>query len=145
MKRHNKQVIQPFTQINLTPLLDITFTLLIAFMIIAPALKHGLKLDLPEVKGEPIREKQTTLTVTIQKKYPEEAIERIKLNGIRVSLKDLEEKIHASYLSQKDVDVILETDGEVPWETVAKVFGAITRAGVERIGIATEPETKVKR
>ena len=145
MKRHNKQVAAPFTQINLTPLLDITFTLLIAFMIIAPALKHGIKMDLPEVKGEPIREKQTTLTIIIQKRFEGETFERIKLNGVRITLKDLEEKLHADYLSRKDIDVILESDKDVPWDTILKVVGAVTRAGIDRTGFASEPEPKRKR
>ena len=145
MKRHNKQVIEPFTQINLTPLLDITFTLLIAFMIIAPTLKHGLKMELPEVKGAAISEKQKTLNVTVQKKMPEEAVERIRLNGKRVTLKELEESVHAHWLSRKDVEVIIEADKDVSWDSVIKAVGAVRNAGVDIIGFATEPPPRKSR
>jgi len=143
--RRRTTFLRPISSISLTSMMDVTFNLLIAFMIVAPSLKHGLKLELPEVGASNLKPKDS-LSVAIRKAPQPGEEERIYLSDgtrdIRVSLDDLTEKITALYQRKPDLDVLLEADKSVPYEVVARVLHAIQEAGVEGVGLVTEPPSK---
>ncbi len=141
MKRHHRDL-PILSSINLTSLLDVTFMLLIAFMVIAPLLKYGLRLELPEVKTAKRLEQKTTFTITIQKRLDEEESERIYLNDKRVTLDELTEELHANYERARNIDVVIEADKSASYGRFAQVMAAVQDAGVENIGIVTQPVTK---
>ena len=137
MRRHRKTS-EPLTSINLTSLLDVTFLLLIVFFLIAPTLKHGIKMELPEVKASALETKKS-YTVSIQKREPEEDFERIYLDEKRVDMEELEEKLHSEYERDVEINVIVEADKGIPYGTFVKVITLMQRIGITNIGIATEP------
>ena len=141
MKRHHRDL-PILSSINLTSLLDVTFMLLIAFMVIAPLLKYGLRLELPEVKTAKRLEQKTTFTITIQKRLDEEESERIYLNDKRVTLDELTEELHANYERARNIDVVIEADKNASYGRFAQVIAAVQDAGVENIGIVTQPATQ---
>lgn len=143
MKRHHRNL-PVIASINLTSLLDVTFMLLIAFMVIAPLLKYGLRLELPEVKTAQRLEQKTTFTITIQKRMEEEEFERIYLNDRRVTLDELTEVLHANYERERDVDVVVEADKNVSYGAFAQVIAAVQDAGVENIGMVVQPASKTR-
>lgn len=132
---------KPISSISLAPMMDVTFNLLIAFMIVAPTLKHGIELELPEVEASNLQPRDS-LMIVIRKAPHEGEEERIYLDDRRVSLEDLTEKILALYQRAPDLDMLLEADRTVPYEAVAKVLQAIQEAGVEGIGLVTTPPPK---
>ena len=140
MKRQTT-FLRPISSISLTSMMDVTFNLLIAFMIVAPTLKHGMELALPEVEASNLKPRNS-LTVVIRKAPEAGEDERIYLNDRRVSLDDLSESITVLYERQPDLDVLIESDKSVPYEVVAKVLHAIQKAGVEVVGLVTEPPTE---
>jgi biopolymer transport protein TolR len=144
MKRHHRNL-NIISSINLTSLLDVTFLLLIAFMIIAPVLKYGLTLELPEVKTASRLEEKNQFTITVLKRMEEEDFERIYLNEKRVTLNELTEELRANYQRAQDVDVIIEADKNVPYGTFAQVIEAVQAAGVENIGMVTQPVASTVR
>lgn len=125
--------------INLTSLLDLTFVLLIAFMIVAPALKHGIKIDLPKVDADSIVPKKA-YSIVIKKRKTGESESNIYLNEKRVDLDEIFEKLQANYERDPEIDVLIESDKSVLWDDFAKVLGAVRKAGVRNIGLVTEPE-----
>jgi biopolymer transport protein ExbD len=133
--------LQPINTINLTSLMDVTFNLLIAFMIIAPTLKHGMKLDLPEVSASNLKPKKS-LMVVIRKAPEAGEEERIYLNDRRVSIEELTENLSAVYEKKADQDVLIEADRTIPYELVAQVLNAIQKSGVESVGLVTEPHRR---
>jgi len=124
--------------INLTSFMDMTFNLLIAFMLIAPTLKHGMELDLPEVKATNLKPKDS-ITVVVRKAPERGEEERIYIDDKRVTISDLTVQIKAMYERKKNLDVLIEADKTVPYEIVAKVLNAVQKAGVTGVGLVTEP------
>lgn len=133
--------LEPINTISLTSLMDVTFNLLIAFMIVAPTLKSGMKLDLPEVAASNLKPKKS-LMVVIRKAPESGEEERIYLNDRRLSVEELTENLSAVYEKKPDQDVLIEADRTVPYEVVAQVLNAIQKAGVESVGLVTEPHRK---
>lgn len=141
MKRH-KRDLPVMAQINITNLLDTALILLIAFMIVAPALKHGMDIDLPEVTAGPLA-KSDPKTIGILKQDIEDGQERITLDGTYCnSVKDLEERLEEEYSRDKDVSVVIEADKSIPYETFMRVIAAVKAAGIENIGLVAEPEVR---
>jgi biopolymer transport protein TolR len=139
MRRHRRNI-EPQSNINLTSLLDVTFQLLIVFFLIAPTLKHGIKMELPEVKATALETKKS-FTISIQKRAPDEDTERIYLDDKRVDLEELGDKLQAYYQRDREINVIVEADKGIPYGTFVKVISLIQDVGITNIGIATEPAT----
>lgn len=127
--------------ISLTSMMDVTFNLLIAFMIVAPTLKHGIEIDLPRESAANLKPKEP-LSVVIRKAPEEGEEERIYIDDERVSLDELSEKMTALYQRNTDMDVMLEADRIVSYEIVAKVLNALQQAGVDDVGLVTEPPAR---
>ncbi|MFH0793285.1 MAG: biopolymer transporter ExbD [bacterium] len=142
MKRH-RQALKIISGINVTNMLDTAFVLLITFMIVAPTLKHGIKLELPSVTASSLQPRKP-LTVVVQTAEGDTTpgAGRYYIDNERVTLEELEDKLAANALREKETDVLLEAGREVPWETMAAVMAAIKRAGVENIGIVTNPKAE---
>jgi len=125
---------------NLTSLLDITFVLLIAFMIVAPTLKHGLEIDLPESKNTAPLSSDQPVLVGITKRKDAGEMPRLYLDGRRLEAEDLEKEIHAKFERNPQLTVIVECDQHEESGVLVQVIGAIQAAGVQNVGIAAMPE-----
>ena len=128
MRRHRKELV-PLTQINLTSLLDVAFVLLIAFMIVAPALKYGLDLDLPTLKeGAPqlSQDQQNLFTIVVPR--PKNGAQEFFMNETPSQLRDIEERLKLQKRQGVKVSVEIQADREVPYETFVHVVAAVRRA-----------------
>ena len=140
MKRRSTSL-NPISSISLTSMMDVTFNLLIAFMIVAPSLKHGLKLDLPEVQGASIQPRETITVYVRTPPQPGEDV-RIYLDDRRVPMDELTEKLMAMYERNPDVDVLIESDKTIAYEIIARVLQALQTAGVTNVGLVTDPPSE---
>ncbi len=138
MRRHYQEL-RPLTEMNVTNLLDTAFILLMAFMIVAPALKHGIELELPSVRGENL-DSIKTVTVVIQKPAAPGGPDRIYIEDRRYSLEELGEELRRRRQLFPELDVLLEADKAVPWDTIAKTMSTIRQAGIAQFGAVLEPE-----
>jgi biopolymer transport protein TolR len=129
------------TQINLTSLLDLTFMLLITFIIIAPTLKHGLEINLPEVKAEKLDSDEKSVTIVVKKLEEDEDMERIYLDGRRIDLEKLGSSVADALDRNPKLSVVVESDREVRYGTFARVVAVLQKAGISDVGLATQPET----
>lgn len=145
MRRH-RQELQPFTEMNVTNLLDTAFTLLMAFMIVAPSIKHGIDLQVPQTQGGIIDKDDTkTITVVIERN-DEGGEDRIYIEDTgaeekarRVSLEELSKDLELKRMTFPQMDVFLEVDREVSYDTFARTLGTIKATGIENVGLITEP------
>lgn len=138
MRRHH-EALQILSEMNLTNLLDTAFILLIAFMLVAPMLKHGIELDLPKVSRKDLQTEAKTITIVIAKSPEEGFAEPIYVEDQRVDLEGLEAIIRDTMEKFANFSVAIEGDEASSLGTFAQVVGLLQNLGVEKIGLVTEP------
>ncbi len=123
------------SEINVTPLVDVMLVLLIIFMVTAPMLKQGIDIELPKAKGKQLKSEER-INVTIKRKGT------IYLNNRKVTLSELVRKLRA--IRKLNPNVYLKADRHVPYGEVVKVMAEIKDAGIEKVGLITEPVSRLK-
>ena len=121
------------SEINVTPMVDVFLVLLIIFMVTAPLLQHGIDVQLPQERSKPLKTEQQPIVVTVTKKR------RIYLNRKRVTLEGLERQLRLVARARPDEVVFLRADRNVAYGAVIEAMAAVRRAGIERLGMVTQP------
>lgn len=117
--------------INVVPLVDIMLVLLIIFMITAPMMQQGIDVNLPKAKGKSIEDTEK-VNIVLTKDG------KIFLNDKPTKIEQIQSVL--SPLKEENIMVLLKADKDVPYGLVAEVMGEIKAAGIERIGMVTEPK-----
>ena len=121
---------------NLTNLIDVTFTLLIIFMITSPLLTQGIKVDLPKLNASNI-ETVHTVAVHVLKNRTIYVESEGKLT--KVGLNDFEKSFAKIYAKAGDRPVTVNADKTVPYGIVMQIIGVLKEAGVAKLGFLTDP------
>jgi len=121
------------SDINVTPLVDVMLVLLIIFMVTAPMMMQGVNVSLPQTGPQPLPAEKEHLAVTIDRS------QQIFINDYKVSLEALREKMEKILAGRADNKVYLRADKNVPYGIVVKVISEVKGAGVEKLGVVTEP------
>ncbi len=127
------------SDINVTPLVDVMLVLLIIFMVTAPMMMQGVNVSLPQTTPRPLPAEKEHLAVTIDRS------QQIFINDYKVSLEALKEKMEKILAGKADNKVYLRADKNVPYGVVVRVISEVKRAGVEKLGVVTEPIEKEAR
>ena len=122
-----------FRDINVTPLVDVMLVLLVVFMVTAPLLTTGLRIDLPEVKAASTPVKDARLLISITKE------ERV-LFGEEDVTGSVDDALKNSARVQKERELYIRADKDARYEIVAKVVAAARNSGVESLNLLVEPE-----
>lgn len=124
---------EAISQINVTPLVDVMLVLLVIFMVTAPILQQGVSVNLPKVQAGPLEGDDQQLVVTVTGR------EAIILNDKPIALPDLQVELRDIVAREPDRKVFLRADADVPYGRVMKVLASLRQAGVQRLGMVTEP------
>lgn len=124
---------RPMSQINVTPLVDVMLVLLIIFMVSAPMMQEGIDVDLPEVEASGVTSEQEPLVVTIDKR------QRVFLGDTLLNGEELGAKLAAIKKNRPTAMVLLRADEAVPYGLVARAMAEIRKAGIDKVGMLTEP------
>lgn len=121
------------SEINVTPMVDVMLVLLIIFMVTAPLIQQGVKVNLPETKAAPVEATEKKLVVSIDKG------KRVFIGETEIALAELEEKLKTNAKAQKDKELYLHADRDLPYGVVVDVMASAQRAGVTNVGMITDP------
>ena len=130
-----RQQFLPMAEINVTPFVDVMLVLLIIFMVAAPLLSVGVKVDLPETEARPLpTEKEKPLTLTIDEE------ENIFINEVKVSRDQLKMKLVSIKRERNSDKIFLRASGQLQYERVAKLMGILTQSGFNAVSLVTDSE-----
>ena len=122
--------------VNLTPLIDVVFLLLIFFMVSTSFTRETqIKLELPKASVEPLETKPESLEISIDKEG------RYFVNGkglVNESLDTLKLAIKPSIDANKDISVIISADANTPYQSVVTAMDATSQLGVVNLKMATQ-------
>ena len=122
------------SEINVTPFVDVMLVLLIIFMVTAPLLQQGIDVNLPEAKGKELPPEER-INIVIKR----DGI--IYMNDIPMSLPEVKQKLNA--ISKANPNIFLRADKDVPYGLVVEVMAEIKEAGIEKLGMITEPKINI--
>jgi biopolymer transport protein TolR len=124
------------SDINITPFVDVMLVLLIIFMVTAPMMVQGINVQLPEAESGPVSSDDNQLVVSIDKDG------KVYINDLNVIPDLLGEKLKRIIENRVGKEVYLRADKSVSYGVVVHVMSEIKGAGIEKLGMLTEPITK---
>ncbi len=119
------------SEINITPFVDVMLVLLVIFMVTAPILVHGIKVNLPLASAHPLKAPEKTIVVSVKSNG------EIYINKFKASLPILTEKLTAIYKNRKDKQVFLKAASSLSYGYIISIMAAIKDAGITKIGMVT--------
>jgi biopolymer transport protein ExbD len=138
MKRYsNRSNFSTLSEINVTPLLDLAFVLLIIFMITTPLLENSMNLVIPSssAANAPISKAQVQ-TISIDRD------ETIRMNNEIVDADSLAARLLQLKRANSDVAIVIRPDRELPVQKLITLMDSLQRAQITKVGIATKAESK---
>lgn len=123
-------------EINITPLLDLAFVLLIIFIITTPLLEQGMELNLPNESGQP--DKIAPNDIVTVEVNPQGAY---MINSRMAKLDDIEKALRERFVKNKNMVVYIRADEDGPYKHVAAILQRCERNGITRISLRTDPRT----
>ena len=123
--------------INVTSLVDVTLVLLIIFMVSAPFMRAGVKVDLPRA-GARDAQPQRAIIIGIDR------ANQIFVNQEKITMENLPARVLQLHKSSPSLPILLEGDTAVAYGQIIKIMDAVRRAGIENIGLVLEPESRAQ-
>ena len=134
-RRHDRFKMEAIDQINVTPLLDLTFLLLIAFMITMPLMEYGTPINNPAMNSDPLPENNfASITLT--------NAGTIMLEKDVVSQDDLIARLKLKKQDNPKLQLLLRADGSRSYKDVIDLMAAIRNGGFSDVTLVTQAESK---
>ena len=126
---------KPFSEINVTPFVDVMLVLLIIFMVTAPLLTVGVQVDLPESNADSLQSDNEPLELTISKDG------NIYIQETEISIKELIPKLIAITDNRLDTKIYVRGDEVINYGKVMRVLGELSGSGFSKVALITKPIT----
>jgi len=123
--------------INVVPYIDVMLVLLVVFMVTAPLLTQGIKVDLPSASGSPIEQQQEPIVLSVNAKG--QFFVNLGEEKQAKSLQDIGEMVRKVRLQKPNVPIFLEGDKAASYSAVASVLSYMQSINVENVGLVTDP------
>lgn len=127
---------EPYDDINITPMLDLAYVLLVIFIIMTTASVQGIKVNLPKASAAPSLAKPTTKAITITEEG------RIFLDTYPVTMEELESMLRNHKAANPDFPVVVKGDARVQYEKVIDVLDLLGRLDITQLGLVTQKLVK---
>jgi biopolymer transport protein ExbD len=127
---------KPYDDINVTPMLDLAYVLLVIFIIMTTASVQGIKVNLPKASDTPSLAKPKTKAITIRNDG------QIFLDAYPVSMEELEQRLRGLRAADPALPVILKGDAAVQYGKVVDVLDLLGRLDITQLGLVTQRVVK---
>jgi biopolymer transport protein ExbD len=124
---------KPYDDINITPMLDLAYVLLVIFIIMTTATVQGMKVNLPKAGAAPSLAQQTTKAITIANDG------KIFLDTIPVTLAELEQRLVQQRAITPEFPIVVRGDAQTQYQNVVDVLALLGRLNFNQVGMATRP------
>ncbi len=124
---------RPMSEINVTPMVDVMLVLLVIFMVTAPLLTVGVKVDLPKTQASEIKGEDEPLAVTVDGRG------RVFLQDTEVKMDALVPRLKAIAGSKSDLRIFVRGDKAIHYGRIMEVMSAIHAGGFRKVALLTEP------
>ena len=123
------------SEINVTPMVDVMLVLLIIFMVTAPFMQMGIEVDLPKAQAQSLDPDENNMILSVN------ADRKIFLGDTEIPREVLKEKLLSNTRLQADKEIFLQADRSLSYGFVIDIMAVLKNAGVENLGMVTDPET----
>jgi biopolymer transport protein ExbD len=127
---------KPYDDINITPMLDLAYVLLVIFVIMTTATVQGMRVNLPKASPAKSLAKPTTKAITVTQEG------KVFLDTIPVTLAELEQRLVQQKALTPEFPVVVRGDGQVQYQSVVDVLDLLGRLNITTVGLATKPLVK---
>ena len=127
---------KPYDDINITPMLDLAYVLLVIFILMCTASVQGLKVNLPKASAAPSLAKPKTKAVTVNNEG------KIFLDTVPVTLPELEQRLAAQKAQTPEFPVVVKGDSLTQYQGIMDVLDVLGRLGITQVGLATKAAAK---
>lgn len=137
-RRSNRRVRRrnALSEINVTPMVDVMLVLLIIFMISAPLLNSGIKINLPKTEAAALKDESEPITVTVAKDGT------LYVNDVAATYEQLTPRLLAMTQNETDKPIFIRGDAGASFGVAAQVMGKLSSSGFTKISIVTDPMGK---
>jgi biopolymer transport protein ExbD len=127
---------EPYDEINITPMLDLAYVLLVIFIILTTATVQGIKVSLPKASAQPSLAESKTKAITIAQDGT------IYLDTFPVTMPELESLLRQYKAATPDLPVILKADSTIQYQSVVDVIDLFSRLEISQVGLVTQRVVK---
>ncbi len=125
-----------YDEINITPMLDLAYVLLVIFIIMTTATVQGIKVNLPKASSQPSLAENKTKAITIS------ADGSIYLDTFPVTMTELENTLRQYRAANPNLPVIIKADAAIPYQRVVDVLDLLGRLEITQLGLVTQKIVK---
>src|SRR6202045_3978446 len=125
-----------YDEINITPMLDLAYVLLVIFIIMTTATVQGIKVNLPKASAQPSLAQSKTKAISIA------ADGTIYLDTFPVTMPELENLLRQYKAATPDLPVIIKADSSIPYQRVVDVLDMLGRLEISQLGLVTSKIVK---
>ncbi len=133
-RRFSKSTLREISEINMTPLMDLTFILLITFIITFPLIEQGIPVNLPHGEAADL-DQELTRTISLDIEGD------LYLDDHPVTVEELAREMNTLGRADPGVIVLVRADEEISYGRVAEIMRILHEAQIVRMGLVTQPET----
>ncbi len=129
---------KPYDEINITPMLDLAYVLLVIFILMTTATVQGIKANLPRGSNAPKKqtEKNKVKAISVDNSG------NIFFDREPVTLAALESRLTQAKTDNPDVPVIIKGDSGTQYQCVTDVLGVVVKLGIKQVGLATKSSSR---
>ena len=124
---------KPYDDINITPMLDLAYVLLVIFILMTTASVQGVKVNLPKASHAPSLAKPKTKAISVNNQG------HIFLDTVPVTIQELEQRLAQAKAQNPDLPVVVKGDGETQYQGIIDVLDVLGRLNITQVGLATKP------